>query len=254
MALVEIAQELPAFCEREGIGTAVQGPLDGVPPDVHLVALMEDPVQIRHPGGNEVLVRAVSDDEFRVRFWVGEEAQSDLCDGINAAISAVKHALLVIYSSVNDSNGTPDAQPEPALGAAWRRSAEILIHRLTVLLEERESLVARLAAAYRDRDAAEARVRELERINESLQLELSNTGEPKLTVIAAFALVIATLLAPAIAETTGWLLDKDGHDGLEQTVDSANTAVVDCGDINIVNALPPGVIDQSGTVVLPETD
>ena len=106
-------------------------------------------------------------------------------------------------------------------------AVEVLIRRLSVLLDDRDSLIGKLAKAYGDLDIANARVSQLESILDALQQEQyrakHKTSRP---VLSAYALVIATFLGPVAASAINALQPDDP---VAVAVDAARRVQLECG-------------------------
>lgn len=153
------------------------------------------------------------------------------------------------FADLLEESVSPEPHP-----TAWGRSTERLIRQVELLLDQRETLVERLTKALNDYDAAEARVRQLEKVVEALQLERSSTGRPKMEVMSWYAQIIGTLLALALAVGSRADAEDDHSDPIEITVNIANEVIADCGGTPVeVVMQPPSAPPMSVSATLPET-
>lgn len=115
----------------------------------------------------------------------------------------------------------------------WLAWAEVVYDGVARLLEHRDDLIEQLAVALGDLDAAESRIAELERINESLYLERFRTkSHITKDIVLPIAMVIATIIGPLLAVVADHALDKPVRSALDAN-DELQRA---CGNINIGNS------------------
>jgi hypothetical protein len=113
------------------------------------------------------------------------------------------------------------------------KAVERLVGQVSALLDDRSQLERRLADALGDLHIAQAHVRELEATVRALQTETYETkGTMRLQLVATFALIVATLLGPAVGELTAAALDHD--DPVAAASQTAVTVVNECGGPAII--------------------
>lgn len=115
----------------------------------------------------------------------------------------------------------------------WFREAEVLLREISILVDERDQLIAALAAANIDLDLADARIRQLEKINASLHIELYETkgkaDRKSVGIMAAAAKWLATTAVVALVQAPV----TDTYHRFVRVSDQAEKVAVVC-DVDVV--------------------
>jgi hypothetical protein len=137
---------------------------------------------------------------------------------------------------------------------SWRRSTEVLIHELSLLLEERDQLERALISAHLELAVARATIDELQHLNAILQIELTRKKEKSnRSAVAA----IAGAVGLVVGSFVGGLADEAGKElwkSLRGVQDQANTVVVTCGFATTPSAsltVTPAPVENKADVPAP---